>query len=812
MVAAWMRTLRPPGVTSAWVTARSSVNEYDSFDAWLSDALRGAGVKIPTSGGASRGGLAELEVLLDSARPRPERFVLMVDGFDEVQDPRVLEQLVSLLRTHPDFHLIVCCEGPHVIESLGAGLSLVVVEPADDPSAAEIAGAVAELLDHPWSERLGDDLAAWVTALQTADDAPALAGAGPGPSGDGPPVLGDTKDDAVLGHLMRMSLAGPMNWAAFRDACDDPDPRQFLEALQATGLVERVDAGDETLFTVSTAVRQLFRERLDAEEVTLPGDLHRRLFEVASARRQTAPSALEFHDTVAEGDWDRVAHLWFGSVAAMLGESPELVHEALEELPAEVLRANPSMLALRDTLRMASLDTDDDGRRATMRVFADTCARLVQRGWGTMPLNELVVVGTGAIIQLRMVGRFQDSEALGDRISARIGAQASVERIARGRLAWFHLHRGITFSLLADDPSALRSYHRAWEHATGADVDFVRSHAAANAALTYAVRGATLQARRWLRRHQSLDITAWPGHHILGVGGHVAAGLLALDRLDTAEVERELAHVGDGMAPTELWPFVAFLAAEFALYSGEPREGLSRLEQALTGWDHDLATRGVASALLTRAQADLLIACRHGERARRLVERAASGKALLSLPAGRLRVLGGLAEAGRYVDRLTWDPATSQRDRLEMLLLGAVAALRRTDTRSATRLVNQALELYGETGILRSFAAVPRSDLPSLLALADQRLSESDEARLAEQPEVYPERLVLIELSEREHAVLRALATTSSRQHIADSMFVSLNTIKTQLASIYQKVGASTRDEALRKARDHGLLSEGLAD
>ena len=61
-------------------------------------------------------------------------------------------------------------------------------------------------------------------------------------------------------------------------------------------------------------------------------------------------------------------------------------------------------------------------------------------------------------------------------------------------------------------------------------------------------------------------------------------------------------------------------------------------------------------------------------------------------------------------------------------------------------------------------------------------------------------------LSRREQSVLEALALTGSRQAIADSQYVSLNTVKTQLASVYRKLGATTRLEALVLARRHGLL------
>jgi LuxR family maltose regulon positive regulatory protein len=79
---------------------------------------------------------------------------------------------------------------------------------------------------------------------------------------------------------------------------------------------------------------------------------------------------------------------------------------------------------------------------------------------------------------------------------------------------------------------------------------------------------------------------------------------------------------------------------------------------------------------------------------------------------------------------------------------------------------------------------------------------------LATSPAVYPERILLIELTEREKSVLLALAKTASRQDIADALFVSVNTVKSQLASAYRKLGIRTREEALTKVRQLGLLRD----
>jgi LuxR family transcriptional regulator, maltose regulon positive regulatory protein len=62
------------------------------------------------------------------------------------------------------------------------------------------------------------------------------------------------------------------------------------------------------------------------------------------------------------------------------------------------------------------------------------------------------------------------------------------------------------------------------------------------------------------------------------------------------------------------------------------------------------------------------------------------------------------------------------------------------------------------------------------------------------------------ELTERELSVLRLLAGELSRREIAEALFVSLDTVKTHTRGIYRKLGASTREEAVRRAREAGLV------
>ncbi|WP_421897400.1 response regulator transcription factor [Marinoscillum sp.] len=64
-----------------------------------------------------------------------------------------------------------------------------------------------------------------------------------------------------------------------------------------------------------------------------------------------------------------------------------------------------------------------------------------------------------------------------------------------------------------------------------------------------------------------------------------------------------------------------------------------------------------------------------------------------------------------------------------------------------------------------------------------------------------------LQLSARETEVLGLLVDGCSNQEIADRLFVSLNTTKTHLSNIYQKLNVSSRTQAIQKVRELASLS-----
>ena len=60
-------------------------------------------------------------------------------------------------------------------------------------------------------------------------------------------------------------------------------------------------------------------------------------------------------------------------------------------------------------------------------------------------------------------------------------------------------------------------------------------------------------------------------------------------------------------------------------------------------------------------------------------------------------------------------------------------------------------------------------------------------------------------LTQRERVILAHLALPLSLGEIASSLYVTRNTVKSQVRSVYRKIGVSTRAEAVAWAVAHGV-------
>ncbi|MFI2489036.1 LuxR C-terminal-related transcriptional regulator [Promicromonospora kroppenstedtii] len=266
---------------------------------------------------------------------------------------------------------------------------------------------------------------------------------------------------------------------------------------------------------------------------------------------------------------------------------------------------------------------------------------------------------------------------------------------------------------------------------------------------------------------------------------------------DVAEAQRLLSGPGeclrltDDQLPEHLR--VALLVERaFVAALASDRDALKELHGAL----ERLGAVGEAS-LVQGLRAD-----RDGNRqAAAAAFEAASADATYSQPPTRAlalaceaQLLDAMAEPERAQQRLCEAVAVTETRRNAAPFLGWT----RQGTPIATLLQNLS-ERRGGTRWLRELAraGTGRADLTATYASVVATPRELDEVRNALEPPA---------LSPREREVLNELARGATYADIAAALFVSENTVKTHVSSLYTKLASSRRSEALKVARSFHLL------
>lgn len=128
-------------------------------------------------------------------------------------------------------------------------------------------------------------------------------------------------------------------------------------------------------------------------------------------------------------------------------------------------------------------------------------------------------------------------------------------------------------------------------------------------------------------------------------------------------------------------------------------------------------------------------------------------------------------------------------------LVAGVAHLGRAELAHLRGLSDAAAEELGAASEIRDRSADP-GVLTELVAATERRLGEGTRRSP-----------VGAELTRREMTVLRYLASELTLPAIARELHVSPNTVKSQAAAVRSKLGASSRADAVRVAREQGLLT-----
>jgi len=115
--------------------------------------------------------------------------------------------------------------------------------------------------------------------------------------------------------------------------------------------------------------------------------------------------------------------------------------------------------------------------------------------------------------------------------------------------------------------------------------------------------------------------------------------------------------------------------------------------------------------------------------------------------------------------------------------------------------------VLGEVGVERCDRAAAEAHASAAVALLERYPDAGILRRRAERLRGAVELARVAEpLTPAERRVLKLLPTHLTESQMAEQLFVSRNTVKSHLKSVYRKLEVASRAEAVRRARDTGLL------
>ncbi|WP_402839817.1 LuxR C-terminal-related transcriptional regulator [Microbacterium sp. GXS0129] len=247
------------------------------------------------------------------------------------------------------------------------------------------------------------------------------------------------------------------------------------------------------------------------------------------------------------------------------------------------------------------------------------------------------------------------------------------------------------------------------------------------------------------------------------------------------------------------WPFAAFIAAR-AFTATDPVTGAERLQRLMHN-NRNVPTSRRLQHLLRSAVADLSLASDDVPAAQKALSMGDPEDHLLRISAARLSLITGDPDAVRDLEELLARPDLWPQTRAQALLLVSVHLHRAGYTLDARGALHRAIAITSALGIRFFQSLVPVQDLHEIAGSSTTGLpTDFPTAGNLDAP------LASIRLTKREAVLLARLESGSTMNDIAATEFVTLNTVKSQARSVYRKLGAGSRHEAIEQARRRGIL------
>ena len=605
----------------------------------------------------------------------------------------------------------------------------------------------------------------------------------------------DQQPPEVAQFMLDTSVLGELTADACAAVTGRQDAAALLRSIDTASLFLVALDDERTSFRYHHLVRQVLRAELRARDRGREQALQLRAAEWFESTGDTRRAARHF-----------LAAQQVGRALALLQDRvvPDYLYDPAFPAPLDLSMVNPSLLSdAPDRLLALAADLLVSGDAARGGEYLD----LLERAQPPITPGSRLAARFAAMRSLRYALTGQADEALAEGLAARAiqertqltdGWNAAVPMILMRACTWLEdfpaVEREVAAALAMPgltEPVKLVQVRGAQALAW---FEAGRLAEAADAA-----RAAEAEARR-LRFSQ----------HFFAIDHLRALAGVALERrdLDTAErlTEQALSISERGRPAFE---FLALLErAGIWAARGQVRDALATVEAAR------LVLAGTRSVLLARAdELEALLRLSLGDRCSPRELASGLPAARRGLLLARIALAAGDHHAAReHLQAPSLGDLTPRRALVRQLLLAA-AAIERGDPMAAGVLAG-AVEAARRGGFLHTVVTTAPQVTSYLVEhsaqagpdpFMEQLIGAALEAR-ATQPDASRSRRTLIEpLTATELRILKLLPTRTYPQ-VAATLYISRNTVKTHLRSVYQKLGVTSRSEAIERAVDLRLL------
>ncbi len=830
-IALWAASNSDPG-TLVWITLDDYDNRPKAFWSYVVAALRRAGLAVPRVSSTAPRGTVDHTFLLRLASvlaTQDPPVVVVLDDLHLLTERDTLDGLAYVLRNAtPGLHLVVSSRMDPLLPLHRYRLTGELAEiRADDlafslPESTELMAQHGITLSAEVLERIVARTEGWAAGVRLA--AISLAGH-PDPEQFAKEF--DAEDSAVTGYLvdevlnaqpaairdflLRTSILNRVSADIASELNDDEQATDVLPLLARTNaFVRSVGHGWYRYHSLFTAVLRLKLRREYPGEVP---ELHRRAAQWYQRKGLVSEAVRHAADS---GDWPFAARIALDELA--IGQLIEprgnrSLAEGFRRMPEEATWTGPQPLLVEAAIELSGADGAPTG------TALDAAESFIEQ----LPAdNEIPTRLAAAQLRLavaRRIGDLDGARAAAARAEVLL-AEIPGSRVARHPEIQVQVHsgRGAVELWSGDLDQAAAAFSSAIAAASGAGDTYERGDCLGYLALVEALRGrlshvAELADQAAVSAESCSDGLA----EFTCPAAAVALAWVHLERSELRQAHGQL-RLADGalrIAPDKMIGAIACLvAARCHLAEGGTRAAADMVSRARLGWspprwlEHRLT---LIQSRVYAAAGDIKSAVDTAERA----EPQSALDAAVTLAQAWLAA-GDRQAAGRALATGVAGPGEPpEQIRLEGWLVDARLSYSAGDGVRGRRSLEHALRLGKPERLRLAFVAERTWIRPVLrrdpeLAHAYQDLIEPGQTTsrlLARRPDTSQAAPMIVErLSGRERDVLRLLSGMLSTAEIASEMYISVNTVKTHLRSIYRKLSAGHRGEAVRRARELELI------